>query len=221
MLAPPSALQRLGSCGARAGRARRAWPRCRLLPYCGDGEVHAPQESCDDANTDDRDACPGTCRSAICGDGVVWEGVEACDPKTDTNCTEECARPTCGDGLLQGDEACDDGNKDPGDDCLDTMPSAASMAGMGHSLVPGRDGYEDLSARDALNTTHVVYRLCDAEARLALRGQPLRGPPTPTCSTHWRATTRRKRCSPGRLELLRVTRCRLPLGKRQGAVFHK
>ncbi len=44
----------------------------------------------------------------VCGDGVV-EGEEACDPGADATCDESC-RPRCGNGRLDDGEACDDGD---------------------------------------------------------------------------------------------------------------
>ena len=41
------------------------------LPVCGDGVVEAPQEECDDGNTDDGDGCTAACKNAVCGDGIV------------------------------------------------------------------------------------------------------------------------------------------------------
>jgi cysteine-rich repeat protein len=50
----------------------------QLFSTCGNGIVEAT-EQCDDANTDDTDACRQDCRLARCGDGVVQAGVETCD----------------------------------------------------------------------------------------------------------------------------------------------
>jgi hypothetical protein len=49
-----------------------------------------------------------TCQAPSCGDGVVQEG-EACDEggKTPT-CNADCTPGACGDGVVSGDEACDD-----------------------------------------------------------------------------------------------------------------
>jgi hypothetical protein len=52
---------------------------------CGDMHVNAEaSEQCDDSNDITTDACPetgpGGCKSARCGDGFVYEGVEECDP---------------------------------------------------------------------------------------------------------------------------------------------
>ncbi len=80
-------------------------------PVCGNGVVDAG-EDCDDANTDETDACTNACLFAECGDGNTQVGVEECDDgNTDPfdACTNECLLPVCGDGVLQGAEQCDAG----------------------------------------------------------------------------------------------------------------
>lgn len=85
---------------------------------CGDGELGAGEE-CDlgAAHNDDQGACTLQCKLAICGDGLVWEGEEACDHGAANNdvlyggCTEQCELgPRCNDGVLQGPEECDLGD---------------------------------------------------------------------------------------------------------------
>ncbi len=87
---------------------------------CGDGRLD-PDEECDDGNLDDGDACLSSCVAAVCGDGIVFAGVEECDDGDAVDgdaCTNACADATCGDGVLWlGVEACDDGNTDDGDGC--------------------------------------------------------------------------------------------------------
>jgi hypothetical protein len=53
----------------------------------------AEPEECDDGNTDDTDACPGSCEAAKCGDGFVLAGTEECDDSgpSDT-CDTQCKR---------------------------------------------------------------------------------------------------------------------------------
>jgi cysteine-rich repeat protein len=46
--------------------------------HCGDGQLD-DGEACDDGNANDQDTCRNNCMRAICGDGVVWLGVETCD----------------------------------------------------------------------------------------------------------------------------------------------
>ena len=100
---------------------------------CGDGVVQAG-EACDDGNQDDGDACLSSCVAASCGDGAVQVGVEECDEGEDNGfgvydgCTPWCTLgPHCGDGFIDGDETCDDGNDgDDADGCLDGCALATS-----------------------------------------------------------------------------------------------
>ncbi len=96
---------------------------------CGDGIVDDGEE-CDDANTDDTDACLSTCRAATCGDGFVWDGEEECDDGNTTagdGCSEVCHLElvSCGDGVLDDGEECDDGNTDNTDACLNDCHDAS------------------------------------------------------------------------------------------------
>jgi cysteine-rich repeat protein len=88
---------------------------------CGDGQP-GPGEECDDGNRNDSDSCTNGCFAAVCGDGVVWAGVEECDARVNSDtlpntCRTDCRNPHCGDGVLDTGEACDDGNTLDGDGC--------------------------------------------------------------------------------------------------------
>jgi len=142
-----------------------SWGHC-FENFCGDGIVQG-DEACDDGNDDNTDSCTtrcvvnceavengtpcgenalctmGLCAGHVCGNGIL-EGDEACDDgnldETDgctTECTDNCEEKpdgtpcgndascflgicldnVCGDGIVQGDEACDDGNLDYTDGC--------------------------------------------------------------------------------------------------------
>lgn len=59
---------------------------------CGDEEVEGAEE-CDDANSDNTDACTSECLNATCGDGFTQVGVEDCDDgntDADDGCSETC-----------------------------------------------------------------------------------------------------------------------------------
>lgn len=103
---------------------------------CGNGRIET-NEQCDDGNTVGRDGCSSTCQKerADCGNGIVesWDGercddgnqiTEACDyGLTQCRvCSSHCswvdgALLVCGDGIVNGPEACDDGNTADGDGC--------------------------------------------------------------------------------------------------------
>ena len=97
------------------------------LAVCGDGFVHADLEQCDDANASDDDSCIAGCYLASCGDGHRYLGVEQCDDGNklagdgcDPDCNTEVDAVVCGDGVVEGDEPCGDGNLGNTDSCPDT-----------------------------------------------------------------------------------------------------
>ena len=63
---------------------------------CGDGEVEAGVEECDDENTDNSDDCLNSCKNAYCGDSVMkttGENIEVCDDGNNNEndgCTNAC-----------------------------------------------------------------------------------------------------------------------------------
>ena len=105
----------------------QAWSVCQPIGTCGDGTVD-PGEECDDANTNNNDACTNQCKRNVCGDGFVQPGVEECDygnarntgaclstadyGSTCTGCSATCRQVAssggyCGDGVRNGAEQCD------------------------------------------------------------------------------------------------------------------
>jgi cysteine-rich repeat protein len=95
--------------------------------YCGDGQVdEAAGEACDDGNNRSVygpvGCAPGCKLPAFCGDGEVQSKFEQCDDGENTGAYGKCAAscvlgPRCGDGETQGDEECDDGNRQNYDGC--------------------------------------------------------------------------------------------------------
>jgi cysteine-rich repeat protein len=88
---------------------------------CGQG-----LELCDDGEDDDGDGlvdcddpdCAGLCGvgELVCDDDLDGDGdgLVDCD---DPDCAEACGAPTCGNGLLEAGEGCDDGGVVAGDGC--------------------------------------------------------------------------------------------------------
>ena len=107
---------------------------------CGDGvqdtrPVSAGGEECDElstsaAFTDNTDGCiqdpggVGSCVAATCGDDFIWDGRELCDDGVDNapgaECSDTCTPRSCGNGIREGLEECDDGNARNTDGCLNT-----------------------------------------------------------------------------------------------------
>lgn len=114
------------------------------LSICGDGFVDVEDgEECDDENRVDDDGCDADCTFSCvadvdCGEGVPCGGSPSCDlethacvvsdpPADGSTCdlegeegvcrAGECVSAGCGNGLLEGDEVCDDGNDVERDGC--------------------------------------------------------------------------------------------------------
>jgi fibro-slime domain-containing protein len=100
-------------------------PECTLAPYCGDGAINGDEKCDDGSNVTPYDqsgvACGPDCKPHFCGDGMLDTAYgEICDQGPDNaeaaygpgSCTATCEPgPYCGDGLKNGDEACDEGSK--------------------------------------------------------------------------------------------------------------
>ena len=109
---------------ANSGGYNKCNADCTLGPFCGDGDLDAPDEQCDNRTNNDaygaKTGCgPGCKLPARCGDGVVQTLYgEQCDDGVNdghyTGCTATCQRAGyCGDGKVQSpNEACDDGAND-------------------------------------------------------------------------------------------------------------
>ncbi len=128
---------------------------------CGNG-IHEYTEGCDDGNTEDGDGCSSTCRQeAGCGNGTLDPG-EQCDDgnaidgdgcshwcqvefscgdnvcRTDQGetcelCPNDCC-PSCGNGVLDEGEECDDGNNTSGDGCSRGCTDEDNTAVCGNGL---------------------------------------------------------------------------------------
>ncbi len=63
-----------------------------------------------------------------------------------------CVSPSCGDGVVQAGEACDDGNDDDTDGCLSTCALASCGDGFVHTGVEACDDGNDDDTDDCLST---------------------------------------------------------------------
>jgi cysteine-rich repeat protein len=103
-------------------------------------------EECDDGNVDNTDACTNSCKSPVCGDGLVQAGVEQCDDANGTDeddCTNACTAAACGDSIVQpGVEACDDGNMIDDDACT----SQCTVPGCGDGVTTPPEQCDDANA---------------------------------------------------------------------------
>jgi cysteine-rich repeat protein len=108
-------------------------------------------------STGDLDTTGAPPPEPFCGDGVVDGDLgEQCDlgeaNADDGACTLGCKSAACGDGLVQTDvEACDDGNQDDTDTCLNTCTNAAcgdSVVGPGEACDDGNQVDDDACGND-------------------------------------------------------------------------
>ncbi len=90
-------------------------------PTCGNGLID-PGDTCDLATHNwDQGACTSQCQNAVCGDGLIFVGVETCDDGPDNavgyaRCDPTTCQPGphCGDGVLDPEEECDGDGPDGG-----------------------------------------------------------------------------------------------------------
>lgn len=101
-------------CGAGLVCNKRGSHTCVPADECGNGVIEGT-EVCDDGNSIDSDLCTNAC---VLGAGANCsqdsECAEVCDTENDLDC--ELAN-VCGNGHVEGSEACDDGNVTSGDGC--------------------------------------------------------------------------------------------------------
>lgn len=83
---------------------------CTPIKTCGNGVLNVG-EQCDDGNLVPGDCCNGSCKlenNCVCFTASADAGLAG----------QVChSTIVCGDGAVTGDEACDDGNREPGDGC--------------------------------------------------------------------------------------------------------
>lgn len=82
---------------------------------CGDGSLDEGEDCDEGENNRDDGPCTLDCEQAVCGDGLVWGGMEACDDgENGTNyagCSATCEKNAyCGDAVVDVPfEQCDNG----------------------------------------------------------------------------------------------------------------
>ncbi|MFH2005871.1 MAG: DUF4215 domain-containing protein [bacterium] len=135
-------------------------------PTCGNGIWEAGEE-CDDGNTTALDGCSDTCQwEFTCGDGICeTANGETCplcpadccpcgDATCDTGAGETCAMchtdccPGCGNGVLDPNEECDDGNAQNGDGCSQHCEDEDGTPTCGNGLWELTEGCDDGNTQD-------------------------------------------------------------------------
>ncbi|HEY6179540.1 MAG TPA: DUF4215 domain-containing protein [Kofleriaceae bacterium] len=155
------------------------------IEQCGNG-ILDPGEQCDDGNHSDTDDCisssaaPSSCKLSTCGDGHINARTEDCDDgllngTLGSNCSTTCHTVTCGNGVKEQGEECDDGNASDADDCLSsgtTPAKTCKIAKCGDGVIDTTRIVGSLQREDcddgALNGTHGDR--CSASCRIATCG---------------------------------------------------
>lgn len=138
---------------------------------CGDGRVDDGfREACDDG---DRIDCEGGCSADClvvitgCGDGLVC-GDEACDDGEPTvTCRGDCTLDRCGNRTLDTGEACDDGNRTAGDGC---RADCAGLEVCGDGLLDVSEACDDAGNLDGDGCSAAC--LAEPGCRCATAGAP-------------------------------------------------
>jgi fibro-slime domain-containing protein len=94
---------------------------CHHVARCGDGVLVKP-ELCDDGNTVAGDGCSPDCKIEI---GYKCANSDPSQPES----TSVCTTTTCGDGIVEGAESCDDGNAMPFDGCSSDCQNEPNCTG--------------------------------------------------------------------------------------------
>jgi cysteine-rich repeat protein len=105
---------------------------------CGDGIIRSDTvqgdngfEVCDDGNDDDSDGCNGQCQEARCGDGVRRSDLDPLLRGPNATCELGCHENEVCSGTLcipESYEACDDGNENASDACVECKVPGSSPA---------------------------------------------------------------------------------------------
>lgn len=146
-------------CVVDVGRCQAAEAPC-VEPSGDDYQSVADFNLCD-LGTDQRTICiAGACVPSTCGDALVDAGAgEECDDgernvDAPDACRTDCRLPSCGDGFVDSDEACDDGNVSSGDgcraDCEKIERCGDALIDAGEVCDDGNDNPNDFCANDCM-----------------------------------------------------------------------
>jgi hypothetical protein len=139
---------------------------------CDDGAFCNGAETCDAVN----DCQPGTpvdCDDAdICTDDACNESTDQCDHIVDPTNDSSCVPSVCGDGVVEGVEACDDGNTVDGDCCSASCqyePSGSTCGDDGNACT------NDVCDGAGVCTHPASSALCIVEAKMCGNTQLIAG----------------------------------------------
>jgi len=127
----------IGGAGARAGTSACAG---LLLAGCFSIKIDTTDTlttvvSLSEVLTDTLTITETSTTDPTTGDPTTSPTTTTIDPTTTTPTTTTIGPPVCGDGVVEGDEACDDGNQSNNDACLNSCEPASCGDGLIHKGV--------------------------------------------------------------------------------------
>jgi fibro-slime domain-containing protein len=138
------------------------------IETCGNATLDLWEECDEGVNNGGSGNCTTSCKSAICGDYIIQDGIEECDNGNGSYlCNSNCQFHYCGDGIVRdGVEICDDGINDGSyDSCKPDCSLKAPYCGDGkitHNETC--DDYNTISGDGCNNTCHIESNfLCIGE----------------------------------------------------------
>jgi cysteine-rich repeat protein len=136
-------------------------------PYCGDGIVNQESEQCDNGHGLDMAFVKVSMEEWYCNDQCQWE---------------EVYEPSCGNGILDEGEQCDDGNENDTDNCTNAckIRSGGSASSVGWStpaparlLETGPEDGEDEGNVPTEATPETVIAACEEDTYILERHRKL------------------------------------------------
>lgn len=132
-------------------------------PVCGNGRMESA-EQCDDGNLDDLDACSNACRRPVCGGQYfsTWAEIQCRKPgQQEPNglwCNGDCTYSTCGNGVPQLGEQCDDGADNGSGRCTNscTFVQASSGSSTTSSTAPSSQNSSSAAATSSSSASSIA-----------------------------------------------------------------
>lgn len=140
--------------------------------FCGNGVVEGPEE-CDDKNKTPGDGCENDCKKSVDSDkDGLFDSVDNCpgvpNPKQEDTDKDKvgdaCDSPDCGNGVKEGDEACDDDNTLSGDGCSATCRIESFQVG---SVIITEFLYNPVKTDDSKGEYIEIYNTTDQTLDIA------------------------------------------------------
>ncbi|HTQ05707.1 MAG TPA: DUF4215 domain-containing protein [Polyangiaceae bacterium] len=155
---------------------------CDRTPSCGDGRIEDRDLTTFTANGEQVQCVDATTAS---GHGCSVEECDSGNPAGSATCDQNCFLVVCGNGIVQGDEQCDDGNRISGDGCSADCKAeykcgdGVVTASFEDCDPPGSGGTDDCSLDEAESSP--ADCACDSKCKYAVCGNGVVQAPYEDC----------------------------------------